>query len=92
MFGSLPSFQMMLSFFSDSFDGVDGGEFFVGDVDRGDGGGEHGSVGVGEQEDRFFDVIDVGEARQGWSLVRWTMVFSPGMSAAVTMVNSCQGM
>ncbi len=32
------------------------------------------------------------EARQGWSLVRWTMVFSPGMSAAVTMVNSCQGM
>src|SRR5580658_9629916 len=26
-------------------------------------------------------------ARQGWSLVRWTMVFSPGMSAAVTMVN-----
>src|SRR5258705_7118737 len=31
-------------------------------------------------------------ARQGWSLVRWTMVFSPGMSAAETMVNSCQGM
>src|SRR5580704_15993255 len=26
-------------------------------------------------------------ARQGWSLVRWMMVFSPGMSAAVTMVN-----
>src|ERR1017187_2754497 len=26
-------------------------------------------------------------ARQGWSLVRWTMQFSPGMSAAVTMVN-----
>src|SRR5580698_7097994 len=31
-------------------------------------------------------------ARQGWSLVRWTMVFSPGMSAAETMVYSCQGM
>src|ERR1035441_8144234 len=26
-------------------------------------------------------------ARQGWSLARWTMVFSPGISAAVTMVN-----
>src|ERR1700744_3780419 len=31
-------------------------------------------------------------ARQGWSLVRWTIVFSPGMSAAVTMVNSFQEM
>src|SRR5580704_10651267 len=31
-------------------------------------------------------------ARQGWSLVRWTMVFSPGMSAAETMEYSCQGM
>src|ERR1700733_16039549 len=31
-------------------------------------------------------------AREGWSLVRWTMVFSPGMSAAETMVYSCQGM
>src|ERR1700678_3389230 len=30
--------------------------------------------------------------RQGWSLVRWTMVFSPGMSVAVTMVNSDQSM
>src|SRR5260370_6987868 len=32
------------------------------------------------------------DAREGWALVRWTMAFSPGMSAAETMVNSCQGM
>src|SRR6201747_2822915 len=30
-------------------------------------------------------------ARQGWSLVRWTMQFSPGMSAAGTMGYSFQG-
>src|ERR1700761_8849695 len=30
-------------------------------------------------------------ARQGWSRVRWTTVFSPGMSDARTMVYSCQG-
>jgi metabolite-proton symporter len=29
-------------------------------------------------------------ARQGWSFVRWTMVFSPGMSEARTMVYSDQ--
>ena len=34
-------------------------------MDRGDGGGEHGFVGVGEQEDRFFDVIDVGDGQAG---------------------------
>src|ERR1039458_6754630 len=31
-------------------------------------------------------------AKQGWSSVRWTMVFLPGMSAAVTMVNWDQSM
>ena len=45
------------------FDGVDGGEFFVGDVDGGYGGGEDGAVGVSEEEDGLFDVVDVGRRR-----------------------------
>ncbi len=47
------------------FDGVDGGEFFVGDVDGGYGGGEEGAVGVGEEEDGFFGVVDVGDGEAG---------------------------
>ncbi len=54
-----------LFFFFRLFDGVDGGELFVGDVDGGDGGGEDGAVGVGEQEDGFFDVVDVGGGEAG---------------------------
>jgi hypothetical protein len=42
------------------FDGVNGGQFFVGDVDSGDSGGEYGAVGMGEQEDGLFGVVDVG--------------------------------
>ena len=60
-----PSPQMICSFFSESFDGVDGGEFFVGDVDGGCGGGEDGAVGVGEEEDGFFDVVYVGGGEAG---------------------------
>ncbi len=52
-------------FFFGVFDGVDGGEFFVGDVDRGYSGGEHGSVGVGEEEDGFVGVVDVGDGEAG---------------------------
>ena len=47
------------------FDGVDGGEFFVGDVDGGYGGGEDGFVGVGEEEDGFVDVVDMGASEAG---------------------------
>ena len=42
------------------FDGEDAGEFFVGDFDGGDGGGEDGAVGVREEEDGFVGVVDVG--------------------------------
>ena len=45
------------------FDGEDGGEFFVGDVDGGYGGGEDGAVGVGEEEDGLGGVVDVGRRR-----------------------------
>ena len=46
-------------------DGVDGGEFFVGDVDSGYGGGEEGPVWMGEEEDGFGDVVDVGDGEAG---------------------------
>ena len=74
------------------FDGEDAGKFLVGDVDGLDGGGQDGLVGVREKQDGFGWVVDGSAARQGWSLARWTMVFSPGMSAAVTMVNWDQSM
>ncbi len=47
------------------FDGVDGGQLFVGDVDGGYGGGEDGVVGVGEEEDGFGVVVDVGGGEAG---------------------------
>ena len=56
---------MMVFFFFRLFDGVDGGEFFVGDVDGGDGGGKHGAVRVREEEDGLFDVVDVGDGEAG---------------------------
>src|SRR5271168_166032 len=54
-----------LFFFFRVFNGVDGREFFVGDVDGGDGGGEYGAVGVGEEEDGLFRVVDVGGGEAG---------------------------
>ena len=47
------------------FDGVDGGEHFVVDVDSGYGGGECGFVGVGEEEDGFGVVVDVSGGEAG---------------------------
>ncbi len=52
-----------LLFFFRVFDGVDGGELFVGDADCCYGGGEYGAVGVGEEEDGLFGVVDVGDRR-----------------------------
>ncbi len=46
-------------------DGVDGGEFFVGDADGGYGGGEYSAVGVSEEEDGLFCVVDVGDGEAG---------------------------
>jgi hypothetical protein len=54
-----------LFFFFGLFDGVDGGEFFVGDVDGGYGGGKQDPVGVGEEEDGLFGVVDVGDGEAG---------------------------
>ena len=47
------------------FDGVDGGQHFVGDVDGGYGGGEGGFVWVGEEEDGFGVVVDVSGGEAG---------------------------
>ena len=47
------------------FDGVDGGQVFVSDVDCGYGGGERGAVGVGEEEDGLGVVVDVGGGEAG---------------------------
>src|SRR5216683_1234061 len=47
------------------FDGVDGGELFVGDVDGGYGGGKDGAIAMGEEEDGLGVVVDVGGGEAG---------------------------
>jgi hypothetical protein len=54
-----------LLFFLRVFDGVDGGEIFLDDVYSGYGGGQEGAVGVGEEEDWLFGVVDVGDGEAG---------------------------
>jgi len=69
------------------------GAFFVGDVDGGLRRREEGSVlEVGEEEEGSSAWLEWVTARQGGSLVRWTMVFVFAGMRGETMVNSCQGL